>query len=513
MWRCRALTAVLTAVLVTAGCSTDIRGNDDTPSPTQPLVSPPSTDVTVVAEIGVAHRALIISQALYDRAAVVVLADTGEPDTYAEAAGAAVDLGVPLLLSSTADGIDIALQDELTRLQTESVLAMGPNAIAWATGLDGIVGVVSDQQVALASPVGGSPVGASLPEVEPPAPLASVTVLTSTDDMGTDNLAALATARAAGARVLVTDTSDPRSDPELIAALAESPPTHTIALGARFGHADLLRDRLAVAATGVQLPGGGQVLFPGRRLVALYGHPGSNVLGALGEQPLEQAIARAQRVASDYQELVDEPVVPTFEIITTIASATPGPQGDYSTRTPIETLRPWIDAARDAGIYVVLDLQPGHTDFLTQAKEYEELLIEPHVGLALDPEWRLAPGQRHMVQIGSVDAAEVNEVVEWLADLTAQHHLPQKLLIVHQFQLRMISDRADLDTGRDEVAVMIHADGFGSPGAKHATWRALHFEAPDVWWGWKNFYDEDTPTMSPADTVAVEPSPLFISYQ
>ena len=40
-------------------------------------------------------------------------------------------------------------------------------------------------------------------------------------------------------------------------------------------------------------------------------------------------------------------------------------------------------------MYVVLDLQPGRTDFLTQAKRYEPLLALPHVGLALDPEWRL----------------------------------------------------------------------------------------------------------------------------
>jgi hypothetical protein len=509
MWRSRAPVAVLAAALVTAGCFTDSRDTDDT-SPHQPLVSPPATDVTVVAEIGVAHRALIVSQALYDRAAVVVLADTSEPDTYPEAARAAQDLGVPLLLTSTADGIDAGVRGELARLEAEAVLAVGPTATAWASELDGDVGVVSDEPVAMVSPVNGSP---GLPEVEPPAPLRSVAVLTSSEDASADSLAALATARAAGARVIITDETDPRTDPDLITALAEDPPTHTLALGARFGHADLLRKRLAVAATGEQLPGGGQVLFPGRRLVALYGHPGSDRLGALGEQPLEKAIERAIKVAAEYQDLVDEPVVPAFEIITTIAAAQPGPEGDYSTRTPIDQLRPWVDAARDAGIYVVLDLQPGHTDFLTQAKEYEELLLEPHVGLALDPEWRLAPGQRHMVEIGSVNAAEVNEVIEWLADLTAQHHLPQKLLIVHQFTLAMITDRPEIDTSRDELAVMLHADGFGTPGQKHQTWRALHFNAPDVWWGWKNFYDEDNPTMSPADTIAVDPSPLFISYQ
>jgi hypothetical protein len=327
-------------------------------------------------------------------------------------------------------------------------------------------------------------------------------------------VAATATARAAGARILLSDATDPRRDRALIATLGSDPPTHTVALGAGYGPADLLERRLAVAATGVELPGGGQVVFPDRRFVALYGHPGDTGLGALGEQPLDAAIARVRQVAAEYEALTDGPVVPTFEIITTVASAAAGPHGDYSRRTPVEQLRPWIDAARDAGVYVVLDLQPGHTDFLTQAQEYEEILREPHVGLALDPEWRLAPGQRHMVQIGSVDATEVNKVIGWLADLTARHRLPQKLLILHQFTLRMITNRATVDTGRDEVAVLIHADGFGTPAAKYETWRALHGDPPpDVWWGWKNFYDEDRPTLTPAQTVAVEPSPRFISYQ
>jgi hypothetical protein len=34
-----------------------------------------------------------------------------------------------------------------------------------------------------------------------------------------------------------------------------------------------------------------------------------------------------------------------------------------------------------------------------------------------------------------------------------------------------------------------------------------------VFWGWKNFYDEDKPTFSPQQTVAVSPSPVFVSYQ
>src|SRR5690606_19606191 len=159
----------------------------------------------------------------------------------------------------------------------------------------------------------------------------------------------------------------------------------------RFGSDETLAGLVATAVAGTELPGGGQVLFPGRQFFALYGHPGTPVLGILGEQPVDAAVARAREVAAPYERLSDVPVVPTFELIATIASASAGADGDYSSESAVDHLRPWVDAAGEAGMYVVLDLQPGHTDFLTQAKLYEELLHKPHVGLALDPEWRLAP--------------------------------------------------------------------------------------------------------------------------
>jgi hypothetical protein len=164
---------------------------------------------------------------------------------------------------------------------------------------------------------------------------------------------------------------------------------------------------------------------------------------------------------------------------------------------------------------VVLDLQPGRTDFLTQAEQYRSLLELPHVGLALDPEWRLAPGQMHLTQIGSVSIDEVNRVVTWLADLTRTKRLPQKLLVLHQFQVRMIPERERLDTSRDELAVVVHADGQGSQGSKQETWRVLHQTGPDsVYWGWKNFYDEDKPMLTPEQTIAqVVPRPQLVSYQ
>lgn len=520
MRRSAALGAVLVATLAAgAGCNGN-PSRSDNGRPVDPddtgifTTSLPERDVTVLDSDHAGGLAVQASQALFDRSTLVVLAGAGDPPGQREAAAEAVRLRVPLLLTPAPEAGDVreagradageaaGTGGELDRLGTDAVLTYGEAADAWARTW----AREHDRPVDTVAAPGEPP---HLPDAH--QPLTSLTVLTTGADRA---VAATATARAAGAQVLVTDVTDPRVDRDVIAALAADPPTHTLAVGAEFGPADRLRGRLATATTGTELPGGGQVVFPHRRLVALYGHPGDPVLGVLGEQPRDAAIARARKLAARYEPLVDEPVVPALEIITTIASAGRGSRGDYSRRTPVGDLRGWVAAAAEAGVYVVLDLQPGRTDFLTQAKEYEELLVEPHVGLALDPEWRLGPGQRHLVDIGSVGAAEVNDVVTWLADLTAAHRLPQKLLILHQFQLRMIANRNKVDTGRDEVAVLIHADGFGTRGQKLATYRALNADSPPrVWWGWKNFYDEDQPTFTPKQTVELDPSPRFVSYQ
>ncbi|MBC3190603.1 hypothetical protein H7X46_05940 [Pseudonocardia sp. C8] len=271
-----------------------------------------------------------------------------------------------------------------------------------------------------------------------------------------------------------------------------------------------------LAAPRAQLPGGGTEVFPGRRMVALYGHPGTPSMGVLGEQDLPRSIARARRLAADFQPLVREPVVPAFEIIATVADSAPGPDGDHSAEMSVEELRPWVEEAGRAGVYVVLDLQPGRTDFRTQAMRYAELLARPHVGLALDPEWRLAPGHRHGTRIGSVDAAEVNATSAWLAGLVRERNLPQKVFLLHQFRVPMIRDRQHVVL-RPELATVLHADGFGTPAEKAETWNALHAapRPPGLrCWGWKNFLDEDSPTFTPRQTYDVGPeSPVFVSYQ
>jgi hypothetical protein len=324
-------------------------------------------------------------------------------------------------------------------------------------------------------------------------------------------IAAVGAVAAAGRdeTLLPIDADDPRSDRARTTRVREAHAERHVLLGIV---GDDARWQLETVLEGDPLPWSGFRLFEDERMVALYGNVESGTLGALGEQGLDETVERLRTAAEPYGA-DGARVLPAFELITTVASAETGDEGDYSRRTPIELLRPWVERAAEEELYVMLDLQPGRTDFLTQAQEYEELLREPHVGLALDPEWRLRPDQRHLRQIGSVEATEVQEVADWLAELTREHLLPEKLLVLHQFRFSMLPDR-DTIVAPPELAVVVHMDGQGPLGAKYETYDAITAGAEDRWfWGWKNFYDEDAPTPTPEQVLALDPMPVLVTYQ
>lgn len=323
-------------------------------------------------------------------------------------------------------------------------------------------------------------------------------------------LASVASVLAAGNEVTVLDAPDIRATPESMEAALNG---DIITLGAAFGDQDYV-DRTVDLAENGELPGGGGLVFPGRRMIALYGHPAGPALGVMGEMPPEEAIRHAHDLVDQYQHLDDQPVIPAFEIIATIAAAQPGPHGLYTNYTDEAELQPYIDAAVADGGYAFLDLQPGRESLLEQAKHYEELLKQPYVGLALDPEWKLGPDEVPLQQVGHVDAAEINEVADWLAELVRENNLPQKGLMVHQFQHQMIRNREAVNTNHPELGFVLHADGHGPPAEKFATWDMVRNDLSDGWYmAWKNFIDEDNPTFTPDETYQINPRPWFVSYQ
>ncbi|AXK47273.1 hypothetical protein DXU92_03960 [Brachybacterium saurashtrense] len=454
---------------------------------------------TVLPDDDIVATALALSTTLFDAADVALVA--AEEDAVGALAPLGAETGLPLLVGA---GTEVA--EELSRLGARTVVTIEG---ADLSALGGEIEVLAIDPASR---------DLDLPQVgyeHHPLPIL-LCLDPSADSPGRELAAAVVTG--AGGEVTDMPGGDAGRSHTTIAAIrktaGEDPSVGVLALGESFGQPEDWAPALKRVLAAPELPGGGTTAFPGRRMIAAYGSPGTPSLGVLGEQDLPATITRVQELAAEYEGLGEEPVVPALEVIATVADSDPGPDGDYSRDLPASALREWVDAAGDAGAYVVLDLQPGTTDFLTQARLFEDLLTAPHVGLALDAEWRLAPGKKHLAQIGSVTAAEINEVSTWLADLTEEHSLPQKVLILHQFAGSMIRDRQDVDTSRPELAITLHADGHGTPEDKLGTYQALQQGLPDgIAMAWKNFYDEDSPMLTPEETFAIEPRPWFVSYQ
>lgn len=258
----------------------------------------------------------------------------------------------------------------------------------------------------------------------------------------------------------------------------------------------------------LELPRGGTEIFPAFRVVANYGNAQSQAMGVLGETSPEEAAARLAPVAEAFAE-PGRPVLPAFELIVSVAQPSPGPAGTYSIATPEDLVWQWLEAARAADMLLLIDLQPGTGTFLDDARRFERILREPDVGLALDPEWRMANGGVPGQQIGTVDAAEINEVSAWLADIVAEEGLPEKLFVIHMFTYSMVGNR-DAVMDHPGLATVFHVDGFGGREVKLEKYNAL--KGPYAT-GFKLFHDEDTDIFGPADVLAFDDPPDIITYQ
>jgi hypothetical protein len=252
-------------------------------------------------------------------------------------------------------------------------------------------------------------------------------------------------------------------------------------------------------------------LLPGHRLVAFYGAAGARGLGVLGRASPARLWSRLAQVAAHYQRPHGPRVVPTYELITYLATSSPGANGDYSSRISNTVIRRYVRVVHRHHGLLILDLQPGRGSFLTQAKSLRRWLRLPFVQLALDPEWKLYGNQLPLSRIGHTTAGAVNRVSRWLDSLASRYRLPQKLLLVHEFTDAMVvGDGRIVD--RDRVAVVWNIDGFGSRTAKISRYRAFAASTQSPL-GFKLFYDLDVDMMSPTDVLRLQPRAAVVEYE
>jgi hypothetical protein len=259
-----------------------------------------------------------------------------------------------------------------------------------------------------------------------------------------------------------------------------------------------------------QLPRGGREILPRYRVVAYYGAPQDVELGALGIGRPDQAVARLEKQAKPYAA-GGRPIMPALELIAVVAAHDPGEGGRYNLRQPDSVIRRYLAAARRAKALLVLDIQPGRSDFFTEATRLRKWLRQPDVGLALDPEWRVTGSEVPGQVIGRVDSRELNATTAWLSQLISRNRLPQKLVIIHQFTDDMV-DETTL-RARPGEAIVLNADGFGTRPVKVSKYKRFTRQAPGFEQGFKLFYKEDVGMMSPRQVLRLKPKPDVVVYE
>lgn len=246
-------------------------------------------------------------------------------------------------------------------------------------------------------------------------------------------------------------------------------------------------------------------------LLTWYGNPRSTRMGALGEQSGDARVARFEAQAKAYRAVSPVPVLMAYHLVAVVAQCTAGSDAMWRRRETKDVIDALLLEARAHGYKLILDVQVGRSTVAAEVKALEPYLREPDVYLALDPEFAMTDCQIPGQQIGRLHASDINTGIDVLERLIATHRLPPKVLIVHQFRLDMLPDKAKVRSS-DTVDVALVMDGFGTQSLKLSSYRAV-MRQPLAYAGIKLFYQQDRNLFTPAQVLDLAPRPVVIIYQ
>ena len=262
------------------------------------------------------------------------------------------------------------------------------------------------------------------------------------------------------------------------------------------------------------LPGS---LLPSRRIVAYYGNPLSKRMGILGELPPEQMLARLDREVAAWNKAdPSTPVQPALHLIVVVAQGAPGRDGKYRLRMPDTLIEKVYSWAQTRNAILFLDIQVGLSNVQAEVPRLEPFLKRPNIHLGLDPEFSMKSGDPPGRKIGTMSSSDVNWTVNYLSNLVKVNNLPPKVLVVHRFTRKMLTDAKNIRLD-PRVQIVIDMDGWGAPWLKFDSYRDYIQADPVQFTGFKLFYHNDTkkgePLLTPGELLRVNPVPLYIQYQ
>ena len=259
------------------------------------------------------------------------------------------------------------------------------------------------------------------------------------------------------------------------------------------------------------LPG---AIIPEHRIVAFYGNPLSKRMGILGQIDPDSMLQKLEATAMEWAIAdPDRKVLPALHLIAVVAQGYPGPAKKYRLQMPDSVIEKVAGWAEERGWLLFLDIQPGLSTVEAEIPYLAKYLTRPYVHLALDPEFAMKDGKKPGTDwMGRMDATEVNHAIGELAKIVEKHGLPPKLLVVHRFTRNMLTNASQIKLD-PRVQVVIDMDGYGAPSGKKAAYRWFVVQHPVQYTGWKLFYKNDKPRMTPEQVLEVYPKPMYIQYQ
>jgi hypothetical protein len=264
-------------------------------------------------------------------------------------------------------------------------------------------------------------------------------------------------------------------------------------------------------------PAAGAIL-PFNRIVAYYGNFYSKKMGILGEYPAEEMLAKLQADVKKW-EAADSgtAVIPALHYIAVTAQGEPGKGGKYRLRMPFKQIDSVIRLASRINALVFLDVQVGMSTLQDEIPLLEPYLKMPRVHLGIDPEFSMKTGKKPGSVIGTMDAADINYAIKYLADISKANNLPPKILVVHRFTQAMVTNYKNIRPD-PLVQVVMDMDGWGAQARKFSTYREFIYKEPVQFTGFKLFYKNDyrepnSRMLTPEEVLKLKPRPLYIQYQ
>jgi hypothetical protein len=260
-------------------------------------------------------------------------------------------------------------------------------------------------------------------------------------------------------------------------------------------------------------------ILPFNRVVAYYGNLYSKGMGILGELPEDSMLARLQEEVKKWKEADSTTnVIPALHYIAITAQGSPGAGNTYRLRMPFAQIDRVIKMAQKINALVFLDIQVGLSTLQKELPEFEKYLSMPNVHFGIDPEFSMKSGAKPGREIGTFDAADINYVQEYMAGLVRKNKIPPKILVIHRFTQKMVTNYKNIKAF-PEVQVVMDMDGWGFPAKKVNTYREFIYKEPVEFTGFKVFYKNDIKTeghktvMQPKDLLKLKPQPIYIQYQ